>query len=102
MERQLLDRDGRQLIARQVPGPGIGAHSGVTIIDEEEVRKMATKAPHDGVYTLNGARFRAREGEPLPDGAVMDAQRNQGPVPENKAKPAAPQNKAAKPAPEKK
>ena len=58
------------------------------------------KAPHDGVYTnANGDRFVIRVGDPLPDGATMDAADE--PVEEERAKPAAPQNKAkAKAAPE--
>ena len=33
---------------------------------------MADKAPHDGVYTLDGNRFWIQVGHLLPEGAVMD------------------------------
>lgn len=58
------------------------------------------KAEKNGVYTLNGHRFRIREGDALPDGAEMveDAPqaRAKDAAPENKSKQAAPENRAAK------
>ena len=54
---------------------------------------MATKAPRDGVYTHNGHRFFIQAGDELPEGAVMDEERKQGPAPENKSRPAAPENR---------
>lgn len=56
---------------------------------------MATKAPRNGIYTLNGSRFRIRAGDPLPDGAVMDERRKQGPAPENRKLDGAPENRNA-------
>ena len=65
---------------------------------------MADKAPHDGVYTLNGNRFWIQAGSPLPEGAVMDGAEpvSVDPVeePQERAKGKAPQNRAKGPAPE--
>ena len=44
------------------------------------------KAERDGVYTLNGARFRINAGDVLPEGAVMDEVRAEKAAPENRAK----------------
>lgn len=71
---------------------GSGSVPGLVITTPEE--STMPKAPRDGKYTLNGARFRIRCGDPLPAGAVMDAD------PEERAQPKAPENKAAKAAPE--
>jgi hypothetical protein len=57
------------------------------------------KATHDGTYTnANGDRFVIRAGDPMPDGAVMDAADE--PVEEERAKPKAPQNRSKGAAPE--
>lgn len=72
--------------------PGRGSVPGVIIT---EVDAMA-KAHKDGVYTLNGGRFRIRAGDVLPEGAVMDEE----PVAEGRAVEAAPENKSRKAAPE--
>jgi hypothetical protein len=61
------------------------------------------KAPDDGVYTLNGNRFRARKGDPLPVGATFEAEkRAKAAAPENEAAGGPTENQAAKAAPEKK
>jgi hypothetical protein len=66
------------------------------------------KAPDDGVYTLNGNRFRARKGDLLPVGAKFEAMRATAQkraiaaAPENEAAGGPTENQAAKAAPEKK
>jgi hypothetical protein len=66
------------------------------------------KAPDDGVYTLNGNRFRARKGDLLPVGAKFEAmkaaaqRRAAGGPTENEAAGGPTENQAAKAAPEKK
>ena len=77
MERPLLDRDGQPMVLHRPSGPERGVHSGVTILGPED-DPMTTKADRSGVYTLNGARFKIRKGDPLPAGAVMEGKRKQG------------------------
>ncbi len=82
---------------------GRGSVPGLTIIRKQEETPIMAKATHDGKYTLNGARFRVRAGDPLPAGAVMDdapEERAVKAAPENKSKPAAPETKAKANAPE--
>lgn len=54
-------------------------------------------APRNGVYVLNGCFFYIRQGDPLPNGAVMEPEdepaREAAPV-EKRAQKAAPENKA--------
>lgn len=76
--------------------PGRGSVSGVGI-----VRKDTTdmpKAEKDGVYTLNGVRYKARKGAIVPEGAEFDEPevRKQEPAPENRKKSAAPENRSKK------
>lgn len=76
----------------------------ITFRQEGATDAMTTKAPHDGIYTLGGNRFRIQAGHPLPDGAVMDAagpepaakpeERAKGRAPQNKSKGAAPENRS--------
>lgn len=66
-----MGRDGQPLVLHRPTGPERGEHPGITVQTEED-RQMATKATHDGIYTLNGSRFRIKAGSPLPDGAEMD------------------------------
>lgn len=74
--------------------PGvIGSTPGLFV--RKEVGTMA-KADKDGVYVLNGRRFRIRAGDLLPVGAEMDK-----PVVQKRAEPApAPENRALTGAPE--
>lgn len=51
--------------------PALGTESGVAFW-RADLMAESVKAPRDGVYTLNGGRFRAREGELLPPGAVFE------------------------------
>lgn len=86
-----LDLIGRRLDTR--PASSVG----VTII-RKDTTDMA-KAEKNGVYTLNGHRFRIKAGDVLPEGAVMDGEaevRKQDAAPENKSKQAAPENRAKK------
>lgn len=86
-----VDLIGQPLAVRPSPAPK------VVILGAKEMQTMA-KAEKDGVYTLNGGRFKVRAGDVLPEGAEMvtDEQRSKGAAPENKAKAAAPENRAAK------
>ncbi len=61
------------------------------------------KAESNGIYTLNGGRFRIRKGDPIPEGAEFSTIEAKDPearalksAPENKSKQAAPENRAAK------
>lgn len=95
------DLIGRPLESLPEPGP-----LGVTFQQTGET-PMASKAPNDGVYTLDGDRYWIQAGHPLPDGAVMDEsepvsvepvdepqERAKGRAPQNKAKGAAPENRS--------
>lgn len=78
---------------------GRGSVPGVVVVKQEDA--TMPKAEKDGVYTLNGRRFKTRKGAALPEGAVMDGdapvqERAQQAAPENKAKQAAPENRTAK------
>lgn len=57
------------------------------------------KAKDNGIYELNGRRFKVRKGDTLPEGAVMEGDE---PEPEERAQKAAPENKAKASAPEQK
>ena len=54
---------------------------------------MVRKAESTTVYTLNGARFRVRKGDVIPDGAVVDSERKKEPSPENRKLDNAPENR---------
>lgn len=93
--RQFKDADGRPVTMGVVqPYPDLGSTPG--LINTTPRRQIMVKADKDGVYVLNGHRFRIRAGDPLPVGAEMDK-----PVPEKRAEPApAPENRAKSGAPE--
>ena len=80
--------------------PGRGSVPGV-VITEKGNASMAN-AEKNGVYVLNGHRFRIKAGDPLPEGAefqVVDApveERANDAAPENRAKKAAPENRSKK------
>lgn len=74
---------------------GRGAMPGLTITTREE--STMPKAERDGVYVLNGHRYKARKGDALPAGAEMvpePEERAQGKAPENKARKGAPETKS--------
>ena len=54
------------------------------------------KAEQNGRYMLNGAYFRIRKGDVIPEGAEMVEARKQDSAPENRKKSDAPENRAAK------
>lgn len=58
-----------QTLGVPVAAPGAGLVSSVTVLRRES--PMGTQADRDGVYELNGGRFRIRKGDPLPDGAKL-------------------------------
>lgn len=95
-----LDTDAAGRVVNMIGKPvtsGRGSVSGVGI-----VRKDTTdmpKAEKDGVYTLNGVRYKARKGAIVPEGAEFDApveERAEKEAPENRAKKAAPENRSKK------
>ena len=88
------DLIGQPLGHRTAPEPGL-------VIVKAGEHDMA-KATHDGTYTsASGDRFVIRAGDPLPDGATMDAadepveERAKPKAPANRSKGAAPENRAA-------
>ena len=90
---QLRDWAGRKMTA--YPGPAEqeqDPHDGVRIRTPEDYDHMQ-KAPRTTKYTLNGARYRIRKGDPIPVGAVLDEERSEKAAPENRAEKAAPQNR---------
>lgn len=98
-DRLRTDAAGRPVdLIGQPLRPGRGSVPGVTILTKEDA--MA-KADSNGVYTLNGARFKVRKGGVIPEGAEFTAdtdtdKRAKGKAPENKSKPSAPENRAKK------
>lgn len=70
----------------------IGQRVAPTLPTSLEVISMA-KAEKTGTYIVDGHAFHYNEGDVLPDGAELRAEKA---APENKAKAAAPENRAAK------
>jgi hypothetical protein len=68
-----LDLIGKPFEYRLAPIPG--SRSGVRILGQEEHTAMA-KAKSDGVYELNGGRFKIRQGDELPQGAEFQSAEN--------------------------
>jgi hypothetical protein len=73
------------------------------IVTKEAAMAQGKTAPSDGVYTLNGGRFRIRKGDVLPEGAEFAERTPVDPearalksAPENKSKAGAPENRAKK------
>ena len=77
---------GQPMGVRPSPPPAL-------YITQTENIAMA-KVEQNGVYVLNGKRYRIRKGDVLPEGAQME-QRAKKPAPENRAEKAAPENRAA-------
>lgn len=90
-------------------GPVNPAHRpnlGIRFIDKDD--QMANKAPDNGIYELNGKRFRATKGKAMPTGATFekaevkrdptvpqDSERAQKGPPQNKAQQGPSQTKEA-------
>jgi hypothetical protein len=95
--------------------PGRGSVPSLIIITEEDTHMAKLrKADSNGHYTLNGARFRVRQGDVIPEGAEFasgeffstneesrvvrraapDEERAEQQAPENKSRKAAPETKA--------
>lgn len=72
-----------------------GGHDGVAILQPKDYEHMR-KAPHNTKYTLNGLRYRIKQGDPIPEGAVLDEERAEKAAPEDRAEKAAPENRSAK------
>ena len=87
-----VDLIGQRLDTRPAPPPTL------RVLNEKEMATMP-KAEQDGVYTLNGGRFKVRAGDVLPEGAEMvgeTEERAKAAAPGNKSKQAAPENRARK------
>ena len=68
---------------------------GIHIRTPEEDEYMQ-KAPRTTKYTLNGLRYRIRQGDVIPEGAVLDEERSEKAAPANRAEKAAPENRSTK------
>ena len=93
--KTLRDHNGRRVTAS--PGTGTEAGEpvdGIRIRNPEDYEYMQ-KAPRTTKYTLNGLRYRIKQGDPIPAGAVLDEERSEKAAPENRAKKAAPENRSA-------
>ena len=79
--------------------PRVGEQAGEPVdgirIRKPEEDDMAEKSPRNTKYTLNGLRYRIKQGDPIPAGAVLDEERSEKAAPENRAKKAAPENRSA-------
>lgn len=94
--KQLRDWAGRKLTLN--PGSAENQRDprdGVLIHKPEDYEDMQ-KAPRTTKYTLNGLRYRIKQGDPIPEGAVLDEERAEKTAPENRAEKAAPENRSAK------
>ena len=93
--KTLRDHNGRRVTA----SPGTGTEAGEPVdgihIRTPEEDDMAEKSPRTTKYTLNGLRYRIKQGDPIPAGAVLDEERSEKAAPENRAKKAAPENRSA-------
>ena len=93
--KTLRDHNGRRVTA----SPGTGTEAGEPVdgihIRTPEEDDMAEKSPRNTTYTLNGLRYRIKQGDPIPAGAVLDEERSEKAAPENRAKKAAPENRSA-------
>ena len=97
----MADRPARNMIGGLIHS-GRGSVPGLTVETREDT--TMAKAKDNGIYTLDGRRFKVRKGDILPEGAVMegdDPQPANEPV-EERAQQAAPENKSRKAAPEQK
>ena len=74
----------------------IGQRVEVSTLPASQETVEMTKADKNGIYVLNGNRFRIKEGDELPEGAEMAEERAEKAAPETKAQKAAPENRAAK------
>jgi hypothetical protein len=84
---------GRSWLGNLGKEPERGQISGVTIVEGTQLTDQ-TKAPADGVYTLDGKRFRARQGMPMPPGAVFDGEPAEQPQRGSPARPGGPPNRS--------
>ena len=93
--KQLRDWAGRKLTLNPGSAETQGdPRDGVRILTPEDYDYMQ-KAPRTTKYTLNGLRYRIKQGDPIPAGAVLDEERSEKAAPENRAKKAAPENRSA-------
>ena len=94
--KTLRDHNGRRVTA----SPGTGTEAGEPVdgihIRTPEEDDMAEKSPRTTKYTLNGLRYRIRQGDPIPAGAVLDEERSEKAAPANRAEKAAPENRSTK------
>ena len=93
--KTLRDHNGRRVTA----SPGTGTEAGEPVdgihIRTPEEDDMAEKSPRTTKYTLNGLRYRIKQGDPIPAGAVLDEERSEKAAPKNRAEKAAPENRSA-------
>ena len=69
--------------------PRMGEQAGEPVdgirIRKPEEDEMAEKSPRTTKYTLNGLRFRIKQGDLIPEGAVLAEERAEKAAPQNRA-----------------